>query len=344
MTVIPTTQRLLYEVGLDVVAGDRFQPTGFPDLGAAIFDRPLREDGSIRWEPALIVESAQSMANRLEAAAWDETRSEPVDTVGGLPYVRVVHAEDGAYLTSSRTEAHRLASAFVKDATLDGRPMREVIRERLDLRDDRPVSARQIAGAVFELDPFCLIHGVFFAEPAGVWPGQPKIARAVTAFIEAVDVQRAESGGVKRDHVRHSMTEGTGGTAEGYGTIPFHRTEWTAARLTLRLSLDRAQIRSYGLDDERTDLLEAIGLWQLRALLEGGLRLRTACDLFPTSDTVADQSGAGLAPIKELDQQIQSLVASIGPREPLEVRWSPKQAKTRAARRAEAETGEEASD
>ena len=55
---------LLFEVPLKVRQGHRFQPTGFPDLGAAEFDTP---EGR-----ALLVESAQSMANRLEAVCWDE--------------------------------------------------------------------------------------------------------------------------------------------------------------------------------------------------------------------------------------------------------------------------------
>src|SRR5690606_3279777 len=99
---------------------------------------------------------------------------------------------------------------------LDGEEMTAVIRERLGLRDDRPLSYRDIAAAVFALDPFCLIHGVFFAESARVWPGQPKIARALTGVIEAYNVERADSGGVKKDHVRHTLAEAaeTGGSAE----------------------------------------------------------------------------------------------------------------------------------
>jgi CRISPR-associated protein Csb1 len=202
------TQRLLLDVPLAPSIGTRFQPTGFPDLGHADFERPVRTAaGETVWERSLLVESAQSMANRLEGTAWDSAAQQPVGLFAGLPYIRVVAASDGRYLTSSRTEAHRLASAFVKDSTLGSVSMVEVIRDRLGMRTDTPLEHREIAAAVFALDPFCLIHGVFFAD--NKWPGQPKIARALTGFIEASNVRRADSGGVKRDHVRHSIGEGS---------------------------------------------------------------------------------------------------------------------------------------
>lgn len=326
-----TAHRQLFDVELEPVSGSRFQPTGFPDIGAALFDRPEREDGATTWKKALIVESAQSMANHLEATAWDPAGDRPVDTLDGLPYVRVVHGDDGSYLTSSRTEAHRLASAFVKDATFDGEPMRSVIRDRLGLRDDRPVASRDIAQAVFALDPLCLLHGVFFAEPASVWPGQPKVTRALTSFVEAIDVHRADSGGVKRDHVRHHLSD-TGGTAEGYGSVPFHRTEYTAERIVASFCLDRAQIRSYGLGDVATALLEAIARWEVRSLLDGVLRLRTACDLVPVGDHVEDQAGEALPSLATLDAEVRRLVSESAKAAtdgaPIEVHWIAKKSKS----------------
>ncbi|MGI9034267.1 MAG: type I-G CRISPR-associated RAMP protein Csb1/Cas7g [Acidimicrobiales bacterium] len=321
-----TAKRQLFDVGLEPIAGSRFQPTGFPDLGPAEFKRPVRLDGEVEWRDALLVESAQSMANHLEGAGWDYATQQPVDTLAGLPYVRVLAADDSRYLTSSRTEAHRLASAFVKQAKLGDEEMTAVIRERLDLRDDTPLAPRDIAAAVFALDPMCLLHGVFFAESAKVWPGQPKIARAVTGFIEAVDVSRALSGGVKQDAVRHGMNDEKEGTSrEGYGTIPFHRTEFTAGSITAYFVIDLAQIASYGLPAPATALLEAIARWEIRSLLDGGLRLRTACDLVPVDGSIADRSGEVLATLDDLDGEIRRLVGEcrqlVGSGEPLEVFW-----------------------
>jgi CRISPR-associated protein Csb1 len=329
--------RQLFDVPLEVIAGSRFQPTGFPDLGPATFDRPRRGDdgatvrddaGDTVWESALLVESTQSMANRAEAVGWDPTNDQPVDVLAGLPWVRVIDS-DGAYLTSSRTEAHRLASAFVKDSTLDGTDMVEVIKDRLGLRDDHPISPSAIAAAIFGLDPLCLVHGVFFAESR--WPGQPKVARALTGFIEAVEVRPADSGGVKKDSVRHSLGEVAGGTAEGYGTVPYHRREWTAAEIVASFTIDRAQIRSYALGDAATGLLEAVARWEVRCLVDDPLRLRTACDLIAISSDVHDQTGEALPSRDELESEIRRGIEACaeiaGPGKAFDVVWGGGRAK-----------------
>src|SRR5437867_13178143 len=95
--------RLLIEAELQPIQGHRFQPTGFPDLGAATYNLP---DGT----PMLLVESAQSMANRLEAVCWDEAKGRVINELEGLPYVEA--SVDGAK-TNSLLEAHRLNSPYI---------------------------------------------------------------------------------------------------------------------------------------------------------------------------------------------------------------------------------------
>lgn len=311
------SNRERFTIRLEPAAGSVFQPTGFPDVGAALFERPA-EEGE-HTEECLLVESAQSMANHLEGVGWDAAGQAPTPALAGLPWVRVVAADDGRYLTSSRVESHRLASAFVKDSTLDGRSMKDVIRERLQLRADTPLDHRAIARGVFALDPLCLVHGVFFAETASVWPGQPKVARAITAIVEATDVRPVNSGGVKRDAVLHSAGEGT--TAKGgYGSIPFHRQEFTARDITLYVSLDRLQLRSYGLGDDAAQLLEAIALWEVRGLLDAGLRLRTACDLLPIE--VDGDLPAADALAARIADGVTACADRLGDGAPLEVTWT----------------------
>lgn len=262
-----TTQRTLLEVDLTPLAGARFQPTGFPDLGAAEFDTA---DGT----KALLVESAQSMANWLEGTTWDPASCNQTEELSGLPYVRIEDA-DGAFLSSSRLEAHRLASAYIMNGTIGGELGEKWVEGRLGLAVGKPLDYRAVARACFALDPVSLIHGVFFARSK--WPWQPKIARAVTSFVEAYRVLPAVTGGVKRDGVINKA-EG-GATTEGYGMVPFSRVEYTAGKITAYFTVDHAQLRSYGLSESATALLEALADFEIGTLLTGGLRLRTACDL-----------------------------------------------------------------
>ena len=314
------SKREMHAIELRAVPSDRFQPTGFPDLGAAKFEKPV---GNSEWVDAILVESAQSMANRFEAVGWSEALQEPVSTLKGLPWIKVVADDDDRYLTSSRTEAHRLASAFVKDSmNANGEDMVTSLGGLLGLSDDTPLAANQIAGAIFALDPLCLIHGVFFADAK--WPGQPKVARALTGFIEAVDVREAYSGGVKRDAVRHGIGEGDSGAREGYGSVPYHRTEYTARSITLYVSIDIGQIEAYGLSPEATGLLLAVARWEVRTFLDDGLRLRTACEFEPRhgSETIKLADGETLAhEIRSLvDRGIPELTDSA--ELPMVVRWS----------------------
>ncbi|SNR88078.1 CRISPR-associated protein Csb1 [Haloechinothrix alba] len=316
------THRLIYDAELEPVLGSTFQPTGFPDIGAATFKR---FDANGERVDSLLVESVQSMANRLEATAWDPASDQPAETVRGLPWVRVVRAGTEEFLTSSRLEAHRLASPFVHQASLDGRSMFGEIGDRLGLAKDTPLDRRAMARAVAQLDPFCLIHGVFFSQKE--WWGQPKFERAVSAVIEAHDVGRVDSGGRKADRVRHQISEEAGGTAEGYGSVPFPRTEWTARTILASFVIDLELLQSYGLPEPVTKLLETIAQWEVRALLDGGMRLRTACDLEVVGEVKA-RRGPELPSLESLTKEIDSLLPQctevFGDGAPLTVHWSDK--------------------
>src|SRR5205814_750926 len=95
--------RILIEAALKPVAGTRIQPTGFPDLGPATYEAPTENGGTV---PTLLVESAQSMANRLEAVCWDDASDDLVDMLKGMPYVKVKLAGlgDGSDTTCSLLE------------------------------------------------------------------------------------------------------------------------------------------------------------------------------------------------------------------------------------------------
>jgi CRISPR-associated protein Csb1 len=300
-----SVHRTVLEVDLAPLAGSLFQPTGFPDLGASEFG-----------DNKLLVESPQSMANWLESTTWDIARNDQVLELAeaGVPYVRVVDVR-GNFLSSSRLEAHRLASAYVMNGVVADTTGEKWLERELQLVKGRPLDYRAVAKACFRLDPISLIHGVFFARKA--WPWQPRISRAVTSFIEASDVKPAVSGGVKRDVV---INEAKGGaTAEGYGTVPHHRVEYTADRTTAYFTVDHAQFRSYGLSEPATALLEAIADFEIANLLDRGLRLRTRCDLVVRQITNGERPDAAEA-VTRIAKFAADAKAELGP--VTEVVWS----------------------
>jgi CRISPR-associated protein Csb1 len=301
LDVLLAAPRVKVVADLAPIAGTRFQPTGFPDLGAAVYQGPDGRD-------MLLVESAQSMANRLEAQLWDPGANRPRPPADRLPSIEI-RDDDGAHLTSSRTESHRLASAYVKAATIGGQAGVDLLTERLGLVKGRPIDHRRVYEAVYELDPLSLVHGVFFADEK--WFGQPKIARAVTAFVEAAGVTPAHSGGVKFDHVSNkgdvaSVSAGKKGSEEGYGNVPFPRTEFVAESIQASFVVDTHQIRGYGLGAPRTTVLLALALLEISRLLDDGLRLRTACDLEATDVRVERPAGASLPSQEELVAAIEA--------------------------------------
>ncbi|MGH2969607.1 MAG: type I-G CRISPR-associated RAMP protein Csb1/Cas7g [Solirubrobacteraceae bacterium] len=288
--------RLVVDATLAPIATTTFQPTGFPDLGAAEFQRPGEP-------PSLLVESVQSLANHFEALGWDAANQRPIEPLAELPYVEVVDPGDERFLTSSRLEPHRLAAAYIREATIDGTTGTPWIADQFGLESGRPLDWRRIYSAVFALDPLCLIHGVFFSDQK--WHGNPKVRRALAAVVEAHDVAPAVSGGLKRDDVSFKAGEGRG-AAEGFGFVPFGRTEYVAREIRLRASVDLTQIRGYGLGKSETRLLTLLALWELAALLDRPLRLRTACDLDVGSVTVSRPNGFALPAASDLLAEIES--------------------------------------
>jgi CRISPR-associated protein Csb1 len=263
LSALDNVSRLLMTVPLRPVQGDRFQPTGFPSLGAATYQT---KDG-----PKLLVESAQSMANRLETTCWDTTANKPVAALEGISHVTV--NRKGAFLTDSMLEAHRLNSPYLlegSDKTFFNR-----IKEELGGLAEGPINRKKLAEVLLKYDVGSLVHGVFLAKKdlAG---GRLRVARTLSLFIEATGASVAASGGVKNDHVNPS-----GDTKNGFGNVPFARDEYVADRIDCHINLDLAQIRGYGLDSKVQKLLILLALYRVRKLLDGDLRLRTACDLEP---------------------------------------------------------------
>ena len=297
LTGLAAEPRLLIEATLRPLQGSRFQPTGFPNLGHAVYESP---DGNGQ---TVLVESAQSMANRLETVCWNNVEEEWVTPLRGLPVVQVLD-EDGGHMTNSLIEAHRLNSPYILEGK--DRSVANMLKDRLASLEQGRVDLRELARVLLEFDTNALLHGVFLAkkELAG---GRLRLPRSLSAFVEAEGAKRAVSGGVKNDTV-----DPKGDTAKGFGNVPFARDEWTAAKITAFFNLDLRQIRAYGLGADVERLLILLALFKIRRFLREGLRLRTACDLDVVDVTTTRPDGFQLPELTDIEAELTDLIERIG--------------------------------
>ncbi len=296
LSALKDVPRLLIEADLKPVQGTRFQPTGFPNLGPAVYDGPNGHGKMI------LVESAQSMANRLETVCWDELADDWVKPLKGLPVVKVLD-ESGAPLTNSVLEAHRLNSPYI----LEGKDRRvlDMLKKRLAGMAEGRVNLRELAKVLFEVDINALLHGIFLAK-SDLAGGRLRLPRVLSAFIEAEDAQVAASGGVKNDSVNPS-----GDTAKGFGNVPFARDEYSAKKIKAYFNIDLKQIRAFGFTDDAEELLIAIALFKIRKFLMEGLRLRTACDLDEIGVRVVRPDGLVLPTLEELASALPKIIDKV---------------------------------
>ncbi len=321
LTPLDAAPRLLIEATLKPVQGHRFQPTGFPNLGAATYKAPDGND-------MLLVESAQSVANRLEAVCWDDVSDDWLKPLRGLPVVKVVDGNETT-LTNSVLEAHRLNSPYIANSTWFDELKREI---GYDEKAARPIDMRgKVYPVLLKYDPNSLLHGVFLEKIAGVI----RTPRALSGFVEAENVATASSGGVKNDRVDATGKLVGGGAAEGYGNVPFARDEFTAETIIAYFNLDLAQIHAFGLGAEAERLLIALALFKVRKFLAAGLRLRTACDLDLVTLEVTRPIGFAAPELADLEAELPELIAAVSKKGQFAdphvttVTWTPKAKKSK---------------
>ena len=296
LSALDNAPRLLIEASLKPVQGTRFQPTGFPNLGHAVYDSPGGRGRTV------LVESAQSMANHLETVCWDDVADDWVAPLRGLPVVRVVDG-DGTSLTNSLIEAHRLNSPYIlegKDKTVV-----DLLKKRLAAMEVGRVDLRELAKVLLEFDTNALLHGIFLAkkELAG---GRLRLPRSLSVFVEAENAKVAASGGVKNDTVNPS-----GDTAKGFGNVPFARDEYVAEEITAYFNLDLRQIRAFGLGADVEPLLILLALFKIRKFLADGLRLRTACDLDASGVAVTRPDDYDLPVLDDIEAELPGLIETV---------------------------------
>jgi CRISPR-associated protein Csb1 len=130
---LKSAHRLLFSIPLAPLQGSRFQPTGFPGLGAATYQT---SQGT-----SLLVESAQSMANRLETVCWDADANDLVTELKGLSHVRVTRGQ--AFLTDTLLEAHRLNSPYLLEG--EDRSFFDRLKEALGGLEQGPIDRKKLA-------------------------------------------------------------------------------------------------------------------------------------------------------------------------------------------------------
>jgi CRISPR-associated protein Csb1 len=267
---LDSASRLLIEAELKVAAGGggRFQPTGFPDLGPALYkgvrsslDPDKTRPNRTETVDMLLVESVQSMANRLEEVCiqGEDYNSD----CQGIPYVRILDGHrSNSFLTSSVREPHRLASPYVLGAKRNDAVYRDEMKTALGANKQRPVHIWKMVPSIFDRDPGCVLHGVFLEEI----DGRIRLPRLVSAYIEACSPNQANSGGVYRGEV----------TAKD--NIPYPRQEFTSASITASFIVHLSTLKGYCLDESKRRFLQSWAIYKIDRFLNEYLRLRTACE------------------------------------------------------------------
>lgn len=304
--------RMVIQAKLNPVAGlDRFQPTGFPEIGHVIYPAP-RKNGEI--DHVCIVDSPASMANHLEAVCRRAPHNpDSVSDLEGMPYLRCVtdagwpeHENDEnkakrkEVVVSSLTEGHRIASTYflggkrlgndgkVGDSTFESEFSKECGILNLGKKAHAPAEAWwTVFSTIFKYDPNALVHGVLFPQ----W--NIKISRVLTAHLEAFGAARVDRSGVKFDRLGKTTS----------GQPIFAVDDATAREIRATFILDLALLRSFGREEKKQDdetatrglstkqkeFLLALALWKIGRILGGPFRYRSGCDLECVDATSNDQ-------------------------------------------------------
>jgi CRISPR-associated protein Csb1 len=273
---------------------DRFQPAGFPEIGHVLYKAP-RKDGSV--ENVTIVDSPASMANHLETVCMRGPHDlELHEDLAGVPYLRCVTGDlkdkklppdERELVVTSLTEGHRIASTYFLEgrrvssaSELSAEPFAKTLEKDFGIKLPGSKKAHPPADkwwdvfkAIFRYDPNALVHGVLFPQY------QIKIARFLTAHLEAFGAGRVDRSGVKFDRLGKTTS----------GQPIFAVDDATASEIRATFVLDVALLRSFGrtgpdgkasgLSEKQKEFLAALALWKIDRLLKEPFRYRSGCHL-----------------------------------------------------------------
>lgn len=298
--------RVIIEASLTLANGNFFQPTGFPDIGACVFV-------DMAGRRRCLVESEQSMANRLEAVCMQPPGTWRAPFAGKLPILRVSDAS-GGLLATNLTEPHRLSSSYVLEGTLgNGSKLQDVLRDRLGVSTDGkrwPLDKRsELSRVVFALDPAAMLHGFQFMQWSAVGLRQQRLLHARMEAVLAGDSD-VHYGMVKVDAIEpESSSQKMGNKGQSIA----HKARLVPNSISATFEIDVMGLRERRLVAEDTKansaaqkFLLALALWKIRQFLadqpafdartgqvERSLRLRSDCSLMCSGVSYRTQSNGG---------------------------------------------------
>lgn len=291
------SDRIVIKALLDPIY-QTIQPTLFPQTGYATYKDPKS------GRDCLIVESPQSMSNRLEELVLkpNSPNLELLPLFNGLSYVVLFDKTLNKIVASTVTLPHRIGTGYIakhKESELGKQLVSEINRNGLYL-------------TLFKYDPFSLIHGVFLSHLAS---GKNKVTRALTGRIEASNVVVVPVGGASKDPISASSNkwqlkgyfEGaeaqTKGSSFGMGNLPYYQEEYACETITATFTIDRYLLETYGLPEPAKNLLVAIAQWKVLKFLDSPIRLRTS------QYDVVEINKSGLeANLSDLEKYIPKLI------------------------------------
>ena len=288
--------RVLITAELQLASGSFFQPTGFPDIGACVYT-----DGN--GERRCLVESEQSMANRLEAVCMTSPGIWREPLAGRLPIIRV-ESKSRSLIATNLTEPHRIASSYVLQGKINGTTLQAKLERHLGLEGKGwPLDRRErLSETVFALDPAAVLHGFQFMQWEAVGL---RAARLLHSRLEAVlaDEGEVHYGLVKVDNIE---PESSSAKKSNKGQSIAHRARYVPKSIQASFEIDVLALRERSLVGEPSASPEAkvamnqgaqkfllsLALWKIHRFLTNGpafdsrtgetmgaLRLRTDCSL-----------------------------------------------------------------
>ncbi len=278
--------RVVIRAALDLANGRFLQPTGFPDIDACLY----RDKEGRRW---CLVESEQSMANRLEAVCM-RSPGVWVEDLKGLPVVAVKN-KAGDLLTTNLTEPHRIASSYVLDGKRAGEreDVKAKVARKVGLGNDGdfwPLDRRgDLERLVFGLDPAALLHGFQFIQWKFVGLRQTRLLHARLEAELAEQEPEVHYGMVKWDAIE---PENTREERANKGQSISAKSRIVPKEIAATFEIDVLGIKSLALKEEQKKFLLGLALWKVGAFLTNkpsfdprsrqtgpSLRLRADCYL-----------------------------------------------------------------